>query len=142
MQIEKPLSFKIYSIFTWLTKPVVIFGVIYLINYINEKESFYLGIGLKDIRIYLYIYVAIAIVNYMNLFRVFAQKKFNYRLYFLLKIVELTLLILTVPNFMEGLARAFSFENGWLYQLTIWTLVTTTNLIFPLIYVTYYKLYK
>jgi hypothetical protein len=142
--VKRPRSLTIYSIVVWITKFIPLFAVYKFFEYINAKGrlDFYLGLNLRDIRDYLYVYVAASLLTLIITIFLFYRKKWALQVYFFLKTVEVHCLLMALPTLVYGLQRGLGIKFGLWFHLSAWTFVLASNLIFPLIYFTYKKYYK
>lgn len=140
----RPKSLTIYSIIVWITKFIPLFAVYMFFDYLSAKGrlDFYLGLGLRDIRDYLYVYVAASFITLILTVFLFFQKKWALQVYFFMKTVEVHCLLMALPTLVYGLQRGLGIKFGLPFHLSAWTFVLATNLIFPLIYYTFKKNYK
>ncbi len=140
----RPKSLTIYSIIVWITKFIPLFAVYMFFDYLSAKGrlDFYLGLGLRDIRDYLYVYVAASILTLILTVFLFFQKKWALQVYFFMKTVEVHCLLMALPTLVYGLQRGLGIKFGLPFHLSAWTFVLATNLVFPLIYYTFKKNYK
>lgn len=138
----RPKSLTIYSIIVWITKFIPLGAVYAFFDYVNPRIDFYLGLNLRDIRDYLYVYVAASIVTLGITIFLFLQKKWALQVYFFLKTVEVHCLLMALPTLVYGLQLGLGIKTGFWFHFSAWTLVLSTNLVFPLIYYTFKKHYK
>lgn len=140
--MKRPHSLKIYSIIVWITKFIPLAGVYAFFDYVNPRIDFYLGLNLRDIRDYFYVYVVACILTLFTTVLLFFQKKWALPVYYFLKTVEVHCLIMALPTLVYGLQLGLGIKFGLFFHLSAWTFVLATNLIFPLIYFSYKKSYK
>jgi len=138
----RPKSLTIYSIIVWVTKLIPLGAVYAFFDYVNPRIDFYLGLNLRDIRDYLYVYVAASILTLGVTVFLFLQKKWALQVYFFLKTVEVHCLLMALPTLVYGLQLGLGIKVGLWFHLSAWTFVLSTNLVFPLIYYTFKKHYK
>jgi hypothetical protein len=142
--MKRPASLTIYSIVVWITKLLPLFAVYKFFEFINQpgKLDFYLGLNLRDIRDYLYVYVVACLLTIVTTLFLFFKKKWAFNVYVFFKTVEVHCLIMALPTLVYGLQRGLGIKYGLTFHVSAWTFVLATNLIFPLIYYTYKKQYK
>jgi hypothetical protein len=142
--MKRPVSLTVYSIVVWITKFIPLIAVYYFFDYINAKNriNFYKGIGLRDIRDYLYVYVAVCFLTLITTVFLFFRKSKALNVYFFLKTIEVHCLLMALPTLIYGLQRGLGIQTGFAFHASAWTFVLATNLIFPLIYYTFKKQYK
>ena len=73
--MKRPRSLTIYSIIVWVTKVIPLAAVYAFFDYVNPRIDFYLGLNLRDIRDYLYVYVAASVLTFLLTIFLFFQKK-------------------------------------------------------------------
>jgi len=142
--IKRPHSLTIYSIVVWITKFIPLYAVYQFFDYIGQKGrlDFYLGLNLRDIRDYLYVYVAASILTLFITIFLYLRKKWALSVYFFLKTVEVHCLLMALPTLVYGLQRGLGIKYGLTFHVSTWGFVLASNLVFPLIYYTYKKHYK
>ena len=142
--MKKPTSLTVYSIIVWVTKFIPLFAVYIFFDYINAKGrlDFYLGLGLRDIRDYLYVYVIASFLTLILTVFLFFKKKWALSVYFFMKTIEVHCLLMALPTLVFGLQRGLGIKTGFTFHFSAWAFVLATNLIFPLIYYTFKKQYK
>ena len=142
MKLKGRVSLTTYSIFVWVTKLIPLYGVYSFFAYVNQpgQLDFYKGLGLRDIRDYLYVYVAACFLTIVSTIFLFFKKSKALNIYFFLKTIEVHCLLMALPTLVYGLQRGLA--AGIWFQITAWSFVISSNLIFPLIYYTYKKQYK
>lgn len=140
--MKRPHSLTIYSIIVWITKFIPLAGVYAFFDYVNPRIDFYLGLNLRDIRDYFYVYVVACVLTLISTVFLFFQKKWVLPVYYFLKTVEVHCLIMALPTLVYGLQLGLGIKFGLFFHLSAWTFVLATNLIFPLIYYSYKKSYK
>lgn len=139
---KRPLSFTIYSILVWLTKGLPLVAIYFFLDYVNPRLDFYLGLGLRDIRVYLYVYcVAAGLTLICTVFLFFRMAKFL-QPYFIMKSIEVHCLLMALPTLLAGLERAYEIQHVALYQISAWTFILGGNAIFPVVYFLYKRHYK
>jgi hypothetical protein len=140
--MKRPVSFTLFCILVWITKFIPLAAVYYFFDYIGQKGrlDFYKGLGLRDIRDYLYVYVAACILTLISTVFLFFKKSRALNVYFFLKTIEVHCLLMALPTLVYGLQRGLA--AGIWFQITAWSFVISTNLIFPLVFYTYKKNYK
>jgi hypothetical protein len=139
---KRPVSLTVYSIIVWVTKLIPLAGVYSFFDYVNPRIDFYLGLNLRDIRDYLYVYVAASILTLISTIFLFFQKKWMLSVYFFLKTIEVHCLLMALPTLVYGLQLGLGIKVGFWFHFSAWTFVLATNLVFPLIYYTFKKHYK
>jgi len=140
--MKKPVSFIIYNIVVWITKFIPLAGVYAFFDYVNPRIDFYLGLNLRDIRDYLYVYVVASLLTLFSTVFIFFQKKWAFQVYVWLKTIEVHCLLMALPTLVYGLQLGLGIKVGTSFHISAWTFVLATNLIFPLIYYTYKKYYR
>lgn len=142
--MKRPVSLTVYSIIVWVTKFIPLFAVYKFFEFINQpgKLDFYLGLNLRDIRDYLYVYIAACICTIITTIFLFFQKKWALNVYIFFKTVEVHCLIMALPTLVYGLQRGLGIKYGLAFHVSAWGFVIATNLIFPLIYTTFKKHYR
>ncbi len=142
--MKRPTSFTIYNIIVWVTKFIPLIAVYQFFAYINQpgQLDFYLGLGLRDIRDYLYVYVGASFLTLITTVFLFFRKKIALNIYIFLKTVEVHCLIMALPTLVYGLQRGLGIKHGFTFHFSAWAFIISTNLIFPLIYYTYKKQLK
>ncbi len=142
--MKRPVSLTVYSIIVWVTKFIPLFAVYKFFEFINQpgKLDFYLGLNLRDIRDYLYVYVAASILTLLTTIFLFFQKKWAFNIYVFFKTVEVHCLIMALPTLVYGLQRGLGIKYGLTFHVSAWGFVIATNLIFPLIYYIHKKYYR
>lgn len=140
--MKRPVSLTVYSIFVWLTKILPLIGVYSFFDYVNPRVDFYLGLNLRDIRDYLYVYVLASILTIISTIFLFFRKKTMLPVYFFLKTIEVHCLLMSLPTLIYGLQLGLGIKFGLSFHLSAWTFVLATNLIFPLIYYSFKKHYN
>ncbi len=142
--MKRPVSLTVYSIVVWITKFIPLIAVYEFFAYINQPNQlqFYLGLGLRDIRDYLYVYVAASCLTLVTTIFLFFRKGKLLNVYFFLKTVEVHCLIMALPTLVFGLQKALAIKFGFTFHFSAWAFVIATNLIFPLIYYSFKKHYK
>ena len=140
--MKRPISFTVYNIIVWVTKFIPLAVVYSFFDYINPRIDFYLGLNLRDIRDYLYVYVVTSFLTIITTVFLFFRRKNALPIYYFLKTVEVHCLIMSLPTLVYGWERALNVQYGFIFHLSAWTFVLSTNLIFPLIYYSFKKQYK
>lgn len=140
--MNRPKSFTIYNVIVWITKFIPLIAVYFFFDYVNPREDFYLGLNLRDIRDYLYVYVGASFATLLLTVFLFFRKKWALSAYYFMKTVEVHCLLMALPTLIYGLQLGLGIKFGLMFHLSAWTFVISTNLIFPLIYYSYQKIYK
>src|SRR5262245_40785964 len=130
--MNRPRSLTIYSIIVWITKFIPFIAVYKFFEYVNPRIDFYLGLNLRDIRVYLYVYVFACIATLISTVFLFFQKKWALSAYFFLKTIEVHCLLMALPTLVYGLQLGLGIKVGFWFHFSAWTFVLATNLIFPL----------
>lgn len=137
--MKRPLSFTIFHVIVWVTKLIPFVLIFFFLEYIKTRLDFYRGLGLRDIRDYLYVYMGFAVLTFITTFFLYARKKKALQVYYFLKTCELHCLIMALPTLAYGWQRALHIQNGFSFQLSVWVFVISLTLIFPLIYHSFQK---
>jgi hypothetical protein len=140
--MKRPASLTIYSLIVWITKFIPLAGVYAFFDYVNPRIDFYLGLNLRDIRDYLYVYVVASLLTLITTVFIYFRKKWALSVYYFLKTVEVHCLLMALPTLVYGLQLGLGIKFGLAFHVSAWTFVLATNLIFPLIYYTFKKSMK
>src|SRR5687768_14609481 len=108
-------------------------------DYVNPREDFYLGLGLRDVRDYLYVYVLASFLTFFVTFFLYFRKKWALSVYFFLKTIEVHCLLMALPTLVYGLQLGLGIKFGFWFHFSAWTFVLGSNIVFPLIYYSYKK---
>lgn len=139
---RQSLLFSAYLIFIWISKLLIIGGVLYFISYVKSHRDFYLGLGLKEATMQQFLIIIGSLVVFVASVGLFLRKRKWLTVYVIGKIIELIALIWAVPVYVDALGSALKGLNESLFTIFLLIAILSLWLIFLLLTISFRNLLR
>ncbi len=139
---RQSLIFSGYLIFIWISKLLLIGGVLYFMYYVNNHRDFYLGLGLKEATMQQYLLIIGSFVVFVASVGLFLRKRKWLTVYVTGKIIELIALIWAVPVYVDALGSALKGLNESLFTVFLLVAILSLWLMFLLVTISFKNLLR